>query len=233
MKKVLVVTAHDDDSILGVGGRILRHLSEGDEVYVVICHDGRTSHRAVFKREERPSLHEVGEARRREETVRAMMVMNVNNWEMLSLSGEEARPSQNVEEAESELRKRFESINPDVVYYHLADAHPDHRAVAEIMGRIVADSTAEAFQFMIWTRELAQVQGQSNMDPSQAPNIPENAIRFWLNKAENFIKDRALHCMTSQISTWPYPDWDPQPRAILEEPFLRYFLRGEEIIIPV
>jgi LmbE family N-acetylglucosaminyl deacetylase len=40
---VLVVAAHPDDEILGVGGTIARHVAAGDRVDVVICAEGLTS----------------------------------------------------------------------------------------------------------------------------------------------------------------------------------------------
>ena len=37
MKKIMVIAPHPDDETLGCGGTLLRHISEGDEVYWLIC----------------------------------------------------------------------------------------------------------------------------------------------------------------------------------------------------
>ena len=42
-KKILVVAAHPDDEVLGVGGTILRHAAEGDAVRILLLAEGLTS----------------------------------------------------------------------------------------------------------------------------------------------------------------------------------------------
>ena len=37
MNKIIVVAPHPDDETLGCGGTLLRHISDGDEVYWLIC----------------------------------------------------------------------------------------------------------------------------------------------------------------------------------------------------
>jgi uncharacterized protein YpmB len=65
-KKIGIYAAHDDDAILGVGGRIVQHLKNGDDVYIVIFANGRNSHKAVLGIENNPSVWEVKEKRKEE-----------------------------------------------------------------------------------------------------------------------------------------------------------------------
>jgi LmbE family N-acetylglucosaminyl deacetylase len=46
-KTVLIVAAHTDDEVLGCGGTIARHVSEGDVVYAVFMADGVSSRAQV------------------------------------------------------------------------------------------------------------------------------------------------------------------------------------------
>ena len=43
MSTVLVIAAHPDDEILGVGGTAARRSEEGDNVYALILGEGQTS----------------------------------------------------------------------------------------------------------------------------------------------------------------------------------------------
>lgn len=42
-QKVLVVAAHPDDELLGLGGTLVRHVRQGDEVHILILGDGESS----------------------------------------------------------------------------------------------------------------------------------------------------------------------------------------------
>lgn len=48
-KRILVIAAHPDDEILGVGGTVARHGSQGDQVLIAIAADGE-QHGTMKKR---------------------------------------------------------------------------------------------------------------------------------------------------------------------------------------
>ena len=39
--QILIIVAHGDDEVLGCGGTIARHSSQGDDVHLLIVSDGR------------------------------------------------------------------------------------------------------------------------------------------------------------------------------------------------
>ena len=43
MSIILVVAAHPDDEILGVGGTIAKHIANGDSAFALILGEGQTS----------------------------------------------------------------------------------------------------------------------------------------------------------------------------------------------
>jgi len=232
-RKVGVYVAHDDDSILGAGGRIIQHLKNGDNVYIVICADGRNSHKAVLGIESNPSVWEV-KTKREEEMKRAAKILGLAEERLyfLNLTDGEGRIWQNEEAARRQIVEITNKEKPDVIYFHYPDAHTDHRAVSKIILEMleILGSKPEAYQFFIWTKELAE--DRPEVDASQVPEIPSNILRFDIKK-EAGLKQRALFEMKSQVEIHPYPSWQAQIKPILDQNFINYFLKGEEIFVKV
>ena len=59
---ILVVAAHPDDEILGVGGTIAKHVDNGDEVYALILGEGGTSRFENRKDAQEGLVEEIGRA---------------------------------------------------------------------------------------------------------------------------------------------------------------------------
>lgn len=227
MANIVVVAPHDDDAILGAGGAIVRHISRGDSVSVIICTTGHTSHQVVLGITENPSPVEVAR-KRREEIMKAMVYLGMGNLHFLDIPTREV--SDRMEEAEMKLRKTFSTVKPDVVYFNAPDAHSDHKGVNAAVKTILRDTTvSEAYQFVIWSKKLAE--GRPEMDPNEIPEVPGNVKVVTLSEKEKQLKRWAIFEMRSQISLWPYPDWQVQEKPILDMFFIRHFLSGGEVFV--
>lgn len=232
-EKVGIYVAHDDDAILGVGGRMTEHLKNGADVYIVICADGRNSHKAVLGIETNPSPNEV-KTIRKEEIKRAMAVLGIAEERLffLELTDGEGKVWQNQESAKSQIEGITNRENPNIIYFHYPDAHTDHTAVGNILLRILPNlpREIEAYQFVIWTKELAK--NRPEVAISQIPKMPSDVLEIDISKFVD-LKRKALFEMRSQVNLWPYPQWQVQEKPILDKKFIDFFLRGQEIFVKV
>ena len=115
---VLVIAAHMDDEVLGVGGTIAKHVDAGDRVHVVFV-----AHRVYG--------HSFDEARNRQEENCALGARDVLGYEgcdFLRLPDE--RLDVAVQDIIVPLESRVQRLEPEIVYLnHFGDANQDHRAV--------------------------------------------------------------------------------------------------------
>ena len=115
-RRILVVAAHPDDEVFGVGGTIARHVRQGEQVSVLILTDGVTARHNVTEAQE--------EAARK-----ATRVLGVQDVHFANLPDErlDAMPLLEVIEPISQLVKE---LRPQVVYtHHRGDTNQDHRVV--------------------------------------------------------------------------------------------------------
>lgn len=116
MKKILIVAAHPDDEVLGVGGTILKHVKKGDEVSILILGDGETSRNQNSDIQKRANeAQKVGQALGAREII--LEKFPDNKFDTVALL---------------EITKRIEevisNIQPEVIYTHnSSDLNVDHR----------------------------------------------------------------------------------------------------------
>lgn len=120
MSRVLVVGAHPDDEILGVGGTLAQHVRDGDEVHAVVVADGATS------RYRGDMVSVLADS-----AARAAKVLGLASLRMEGLPDQrlDALPlvevTQTIEAIVDEVRPRF-------VYTHFpGDVNADHGVVAK------------------------------------------------------------------------------------------------------
>lgn len=116
--KVLVVAAHPDDEILGIGGTVAKHSSKGDEVYVLVLGEGKAS-RGETKKEELEEL--------KEEAKEANKILGVKEifFEGLPDNSFDSVP---LLEIIKKIERYVEKIDPEIIYTHYGeDLNIDHR----------------------------------------------------------------------------------------------------------
>jgi len=115
-KQVLVIAAHPDDEVLGVGGTIARHVQQGDHVSVLVLTDGVTARHAVTE-PQKEAAHKA---------CRALGVQDVHFGDL---------PDQRLDalpllEVIRPISDWVKELHPQVVYtHHRGDANQDHRTV--------------------------------------------------------------------------------------------------------
>ena len=120
MSKVLVVAAHPDDEVLGMGGTIARHVREGDEVYVVFMTDGvgaRAGH-------DSPDAQAVAE---RSAMTKAAADILGFDWTRFTFRDNRMDSIDHLEVIQI-IEGTIRREKPDIVYtHHWSDINIDHR----------------------------------------------------------------------------------------------------------
>ncbi|MEE1254977.1 MAG: PIG-L family deacetylase, partial [Lachnospiraceae bacterium] len=125
MKTVLVVAAHPDDEILGVGGTAAKHAACGDEVYAIILGEGQTSRgekREDISQEVVKELHQ-----NTMESAKAIGYKDVffadfpdNRFDQVDLL-----------DIVKEVEKKVRELRPEIIYTHYSgDLNIDHQYTA-------------------------------------------------------------------------------------------------------
>jgi LmbE family N-acetylglucosaminyl deacetylase len=133
-RRILVVAAHPDDEVFGVGGTVARHTRRGDRVAVLILTDGVTARHPVIEPQ-------------KEAARRACRLLGVEEVRFADL------PDQGLDglpliEVIRPITRFVNEFRPQVVYtHHRGDANQDHRAAFAatlVAVRPVNDNPVEA-----------------------------------------------------------------------------------------
>lgn len=126
MEKILVVAAHPDDELLGLGGTIRRFADSGKEIHAVILAEGITSRAETRDEADTNALIEL-----REDAQNAANVVGYNSIEFHDF------PDNRMDEVDlldiiKVVTKYVEKYKPDTIFtHHHGDLNIDHRRTCE------------------------------------------------------------------------------------------------------
>lgn len=121
VSNVLFIGAHPDDVELGCGGAIMKHLKNGDEVYIMVVTDGEVGKQAKGKRENRLN-----------ETIHSLEFAGVKPHHIFFLHLPDTELWQSRQELLDGIWKVCEEHNIQYVYTHTGQSyHQDHVTIFE------------------------------------------------------------------------------------------------------
>lgn len=194
MKKVLVIAAHPDDEVLGVGGTVAKLTSEGVECHLLIVTDGSSS-----QYRESDHLCEIIEAKKIEtkNCADTLGFRSIHYGELPDMKLD-MTPHIVINQV---IEKVIDELLPDTVFTHFwGDVNRDHQevykstlvAVRPVMGQVVR----ELYCYRVpssteWTPNKA--------DTMFMPNYFVDIEKF----AEQ--KYKAFACYSTELREYPHP----------------------------
>ena len=198
MKKIIVISAHPDDEILGVGGTLIKHRDNGDEIHWLIATNILESQ--GFSKERITSRQlEI-------EEVASRLEMRVHKLEYPTMG----LSSRDLLTMVPKISKIFQEVEPEIIYVlNRSDAHSDHRILFDA---VMACTKSFRYPFI---REVLMYECISETE--FAPSLPEKT--FLSNCYVDITKqmDEKIGLMRiykSELGEHPFPRSERNIRAL-------------------
>jgi len=135
--KVLVIAAHPDDEMLGLGGTLAKHAANGDEVHVLMMTEGSSTQ---YKGQ--PEMIE----QKKREIANVKEILGLHAVHFVDLPDMLLDTLAHIE-VNTPILKVIQNIRPEIVYTHFyGDVNKDHRMIFEstmVATRPSADSSVK------------------------------------------------------------------------------------------
>lgn len=196
MRTVLVVAAHPDDEILGVGGTAARYAAAGARVYALILGEGQTSrgvHREDIDKAVVAELHQ-----NTIESAKAIGYQEVffadfpdNRFDQVDLL-----------DIVKVVERQIQDLQPQIVYTHYSgDLNIDHqytgRAVLTATRPIGAYCVEEVYAFE--TLSSSEWNFDYSAQSTFRPNVFVDISAYYIKK------EQAMRCYVSELCQFPHP----------------------------
>lgn len=190
MKKVVIFSAHPDDETLGAGGTLLKHKSNGDQIYwIVVTNIFENQGFAPQKVKERQiEINKIIKAFGFEKTFKLdYPTMTLTSSTLLTLV--------------PEISKIFSEVEPEIIYtLNRSDAHSDHRILFDA---VVACTKSFRYPY------IKQVLMYECISETEfAPALPEKAfIPNYYVDISDFIEVKLdiMKIFDSELGEHPFP----------------------------
>lgn len=185
--KVLVIAPHADDEIIGVGGTIIKHIKNGDRVYVCIVTKGA---KPLFSEETVNTI--------RRETIECHTKIGIEKTYFLEFPSVMLE-SVNRYELNNRISDVIQEVCPNEVYIpHIGDMQKDHQMVTEAAMVGLRPKYKHRIE-RIYAYETLSETGWN------IPNVQNEFIPNVYVDISNEMQEKlkAMECYASQLGTFP------------------------------
>jgi len=188
-KKVLVIAAHPDDELLGLGGTVARHISRGDEVIISLIADSSSI------RYDDETINNVRESARQ-----AAKHLGVHNIHFAGFA-DQMLDTFPILEITQWIEKILKDFMPQIIYtHHRGDINRDHQIVYEATLTAARPYSAPYVERILCYEAPSSTEWSGpNNENSFVPNVFVN-ITSYLEK-----KLKAMSSYYTELLPFPHP----------------------------
>ncbi len=221
--KVMVIAAHPDDELLGVGATLARHVEAGDEVHAVVVSEGASSR---YEEGAQNTLQEAGK--------RAAKLLGFASIQFLGY------PDQRLDtvpliELTQRIEETLDAASPRVLYtHHWGDLNRDHRIVCEAVS-VASRPIGEHFPREIYCFETPSSTEWSLPEPASA-FVPNHFVDVTATLEKKLA---AMSCYDTELRPPPHPRSLEALRArahywgqIVTRPYAEAFALMRSVVTP-
>lgn len=192
-RKILVVAAHPDDEILGLGGTILKHIAAGDRVHTIILAEGLTS-RAATPQNELNQLHQTAHNVAKFLGVEKLTLCKFPDNQMDSIP---------LLQVIKPIEQEIDDFQPDTIYtHHAADVNIDHQIAHHAVITASRPMPHQCVKNLFFFETLSSTEWQT---PTSLPNGNSFFPTVYID-IEPFIEKKlqALHFYQGEMRKYPH-----------------------------
>jgi len=192
---ILVLCAHSDDQVFGVGGTLVKLAKEGKDIVILIFSYGEGSHPWLKKH--------VAAEMRINESLEASKIIGAKETQFFGIAEGKFRKDIAGKHVDRRVAHYIRKLRPSKIFTHAVDdPHPDHHEVAAFVIGLCdrIGYPGEVYAFDVWT--------MVNMAKRDVPKL-------YIDISDTFDKKiKALKCFKSQYVTMIALLWTVYWRAI-------------------
>jgi LmbE family N-acetylglucosaminyl deacetylase len=198
-ENILVISAHPDDEVLGVGGTIAKKAMDGHNIFVVILATGIASRYSNPNKQKDKIEVEINNLRK--EAEKSASILKIKKIHFLDFPDNrlDTIPKMDIT---FELKEIIENVKPQIVYtHHFGDYNWDHRIAFDVSLMACRPNVGDVFPKQIYSYEVLSSTDRSFQNNLNvfAPNVFEDI------KDTIELKKKALQCYKTELRKYPHP----------------------------